>query len=88
MNYSVISEYNVKEGTTIYALRQLSSADRDGLHGTEAFVAKADGSRNPDLSRYDWKPIRCLPDNVDVNLVGHFTSGVNQNDYMFFKEVS
>ena len=87
MNYSVISEYNVKQGTTIYALRQLSSADQNGMHGTEAFVAKADGSRNPDLARYDWKPIKCFPDNVDVNLIGNFISGVNQYEYMIFKEV-
>ena len=54
-HYSVITEFRHEKGKRLFQLREYMQGDDFGL-----LTAISDGSRNPDMSRFDWQEIECM----------------------------
>jgi len=65
--HSTITKYIAKEGDELIALREYMQGEKWAV--TKAY---ADGTRNPDMSRYTWEETDGVP--VDAGRVGDFWS--------------
>jgi hypothetical protein len=59
--HSTITEYVANKGDELIALREYMQGEKWAV--TSAY---ADGTRNPDMRRYDWKEIDCIPEGAEV----------------------
>ena len=86
MNYSVISEFITEKNESLFAI--VADDFHKGFappYHENAISAKSDGSRNPDLSRLEWKPAK-FPKRF--RYIGQFTFGKEQTSYHLWKELA
>ena len=64
-HYSVITEFRHENGKRLFQLREYMQGVDFGL-----LTAISDGSRNPDMSRFDWQEIECMSPEVETWMIG------------------